>query len=397
MCVSPTSLNDGTLVACRLCWQCRLARIDDWCGRCIAESKSVFATSAITLTYGRDDDLESDTYGEADHPAAAYLTYSDVQKYLKLLRRHGYPLRYFVTGEYGSEKGRAHWHIVIFWLKDIPPHFLARTKKDRFLHYRLEKRDPHPGEKKEPWFPDGMWPVYYENGTPAMWWPHGTSYWTAPNYANFRYNMKYILKDMQGDRVGHIGLSKKPPIGASYFIERAHNHVRDGLSPQGTNLYVKDSLDPDDVDSPGGYVYTFPEARRKTGKLIQFTLKGATLRLFLDAFIEKWFEVHGNYSWPRSRLVDEYYNPHVDRNEREDQADFERRMEVLEENGIMRRELSEKLMRWNEPFEQSNLYYDTKLLGFVYEVKPSKRRVYEIRLIWKEGKWQWLGKNGEVM
>ena len=82
MCKAPLVLDDGTEVACRYCSQCVDRKITDWVGRNIAESKSAVKTFAVTLTYGRD------RRGDVDHVRAFLLTYSDVQKYLKLLRRH---------------------------------------------------------------------------------------------------------------------------------------------------------------------------------------------------------------------------------------------------------------------------------------------------------------------
>lgn len=89
MCQSPNKLADGTQVACHECWQCINAQVDDWCGRCIAENRTAVASHAVTLTYGRDISADSVTYGDAEHERAAVLTYSDVQKWLKLFRRHG--------------------------------------------------------------------------------------------------------------------------------------------------------------------------------------------------------------------------------------------------------------------------------------------------------------------
>ncbi|TIS17093.1 MAG: hypothetical protein E5X07_34615, partial [Mesorhizobium sp.] len=162
MCANPRHLPDGIEVACHKCWQCRENRINDWVGRCIAESKTARATHSITLTYGRDD------AGIEDHLRAALLTYSDVQKYLKRLRKDGYPCRYFVAGEYGSEKGRAHWHLIIFWQDRVPEHELNR----RFLQKH---------------------------------WTHGWSHWELPSYASIRYVMKYISKDIGvAERQGHV-------------------------------------------------------------------------------------------------------------------------------------------------------------------------------------------------
>ena len=122
MCISPRTLRDGTQVVCRECWRCRRARVDDVIGRCIAEMRTTpVGVHSVSLTYGRDRDESSVTYGEAEHERAVVLTYSDVQKLMKLLRVNGYPCRYLVVGEYGSRKGRAHWHAIFFWTKRVPP------------------------------------------------------------------------------------------------------------------------------------------------------------------------------------------------------------------------------------------------------------------------------------
>lgn len=261
MCISPNTLATGEQVACHECWQCRATKVNDWVGRCIAESKTVVGAHAVTLTYGRKErgengDWKSTQYGEVDHPSAAVLTYSDVQKYFKKPRsgdrdpNKRYPLRYFVTGEYGSRKGRAHWHIIIFWLKRVPPHVLG----ERF-------------DEKH--------------------WEHGLSFWTAPSYEDFRYNTKYILKDMgAAERQGHLSMSKKPPLGAEYFRRLAKDYAKQGLAPQNS-------------------FYTFPEAVRKNGERHQFKLSGKSEELFAQAFWEEWERLYPGRWWPTSPWLDE--------------------------------------------------------------------------------------------
>lgn len=96
MCITPTTLPSGSVVPCRNCWQCRKDRVDDWIGRCIAESQFSTKVYSVTLTYREGT------------PNSATLVYSDVQKFLKLLRFDQYKVRYFCAGEYGTKKGRAH-------------------------------------------------------------------------------------------------------------------------------------------------------------------------------------------------------------------------------------------------------------------------------------------------
>lgn len=245
MCIAPQTLEDGTQIECRECWQCIKARVDDWCGRCIAEGKVSVATSAITLTYGRDGERGSKYYGSADHPSAAVLTYSDVQKYFKLLRsgwmaddNKPYPLRYFAVGEYGSMKGRAHWHVIIFWKKRVPPHEIEKRFMERH-------------------------------------WPHGFSYWAPATFEDIRYNCKYINKGMgEDERQGHLAMSRLPPLGAEYFAARAREMARRGLVPL-------------------NYEYTFPEAVRRNGSRIVFRLRGRSQELFLQAYVDEFIRLHG--------------------------------------------------------------------------------------------------------
>lgn len=255
MCISPNTLADGSKTACHKCWQCREQAINDWVGRNIAESKTAVATTTVTLTYGRTDD------NQVDHLHAALLTYSDPQKYLKLLRRHDYPVRYFITGEYGTKNGRAHWHMIQHWQERVPPH-----------EFQTHAMEPH--------------------------WPHGHSYWDDSSPAAIRYVCKYILKDMGDDaRQGHLAMSKKPPLGALYFEKLADQYVEQGLAPQTPE-------------------YTFNESRRKkadgTFEVIPYRLKDRSLELFLTRYVDQWATKRPGQKLPKSELVELFVQPHPD-------------------------------------------------------------------------------------
>lgn len=259
MCLAPTRIPGQGFVACRECWQCRERKVDDWVGRNIAENKTAQAACVVSLTYGRDKSTKS-----PDHLRAAVLTYSDVQKMLKHLRVDGYPVRYFVTGEYGSTKGRAHWHIILYWQGAVP-------------EYELQTE---------------MYSWKY--------WPHGFAYFDKMGPAAVRYACKYLLKDSTDEAAQMFGPmpSKKPPLGDAFFRELAHKHVDAGLSPQ--NLF-----------------YSFPDVRRvlmgtrgKTAKQfheqakpIQFHMTGKTAENFCRYFVERWEEVHPDRPWPKSQAV----------------------------------------------------------------------------------------------
>jgi len=87
---------------CSKCIECRLQYAREWAIRCVHESQMHPENSFITLTY---DKLESNR-----------LQYKHFQDFMKRLRFH-YPnqtISTFVTGEYGEEKKRPHWHAIIF-------------------------------------------------------------------------------------------------------------------------------------------------------------------------------------------------------------------------------------------------------------------------------------------
>lgn len=240
MCVTPGQLPSGQPIPCRKCWQCRENAIQDWVGRCIAQSKTSDVTVAVTLTYGG-----------GDHARATVLTYSDVQKYFKLLRRHGYKFKFLICGEYGSEKGRAHWHAILFFDGKVPKHVIRQNFQCEY-------------------------------------WPHGFSFWDQPSINAVRYVCKYIRKDADDKAAqGLFAMSKRPPIGAEYFEKLAQAYVDQGISPQDLR-------------------YSFPENRDKEGRPIMHYMHGVTAKDFLNAFLRRWTAQRPSELWPNSELVEEH-------------------------------------------------------------------------------------------
>lgn len=249
MCLAPTTLPNGVVIPCHVCKQCRINAIYDWVGRNLAESLTAKGSHCIDLTYGRGE------AGEVLHERAVLLTFSDVQKWIKLWRRHGYKLRYFVTGEFGSANGRAHWHAIVHWQDKVPT-------------FQEDKRimAPH--------------------------WEHGFSYVRKANFERIRYVCKYIQKGQ-----GEIGgfkviepprMSKKPPLGTDYFDNLAYQYVKQGIAPQDLR-------------------YTFPGVRTKAGERerpVYFRLMERSAELFLEAYLRWWGEVWPGRARPASEIVD---------------------------------------------------------------------------------------------
>lgn len=254
MCIRPNTLDCGTEVACRECWQCRKRRVNDLVGRCIAESKFSQKTYAITLTYKPSEGVNAVT-----------LIYKDVQDFLKRLRKK-YKCRYIVTGEYGSAKGRAHWHIIVFFGKQ---------------HW-----GPHLGI---PWFKKPEYPEVDTNKrVDWKFWPHGLVYFQEPDWKGFEYCLKYVLKDQTSRTAdSHLAMSKKPPLGAEYFEWLADEHVAQGLAPQ-------------------TYFYKFGDVRDAKNRDKSFIMTGKTKENFMERFLQKWVEQYD--AEPLSEIVDEYFD-----------------------------------------------------------------------------------------
>lgn len=108
-CISPIYVRKvGTHVPCGKCGYCIKKAIDAWCLRLYHEMEVSSSAYFITLTYN-DEHL----------PPRQELSKRDLQLFIKRLRKVNPGIRYFAVGEYGTEKGRPHYHAVIFNLIDL--------------------------------------------------------------------------------------------------------------------------------------------------------------------------------------------------------------------------------------------------------------------------------------
>lgn len=265
MCISPQNLPAVGLVSCRNCWQCRSNRVNDLVGRAIAESHAASLTVPMTLTYGG-----------GDHARAAVLVYADVQKFLKRLRKAGYRVRYFVAGEYGSKKSRAHWHIVLFFHGATLPE-ITDDWQDRDPNKLFFARWENDAHARRDW----------------IHWEHGYIYAEKPAYAAFRYILKYVQKGKDSDtEVNHYAMSKKPPLGDDYFWKLAHRYAVAGLAPQ-------------------SFQYAFDGEFTPKGERRQFLLQGVSRTNFLRAYEMEWDRLRPNQPLPASPVLEEWADEQV--------------------------------------------------------------------------------------
>lgn len=104
MCLKPVRINEDTEYPCGRCTACLQKRSAEWALRLRHEAITHKKTMFMTLTYS-DENL----------PENGGLCKKDVQDFLKLFRYYlGRKIKYFAVGEYGEEKGRPHYHLLIF-------------------------------------------------------------------------------------------------------------------------------------------------------------------------------------------------------------------------------------------------------------------------------------------
>nr|QJB19933.1 MAG: replication initiator protein [Microvirus sp.] len=105
-------LKDGTIVkenmyaGCGKCVPCKLKRVNDWVFRLQKEDKDSTQSWFITLTY----DTES-----VPITANGMMTLrkTDLQEYIHILKALNPNLKYYAAGEYGSQRDRPHYHLIV--------------------------------------------------------------------------------------------------------------------------------------------------------------------------------------------------------------------------------------------------------------------------------------------
>lgn len=214
MCINPSEIvidrgpnGMRVPVPCRSCWRCKQNRVNDYVGRALCEASTSIATCAITLTYAPRDDL-----------ADKLLQPRHFQLFVKRLRRAGHVVRYLVAGEYGSLRGRAHFHALLFF------EAFADQKQCDVPFYRPQHVfDPDASRPFSRDFPQKTLGHVRE-------WPHGHVLvdWSA-NERAIRYVCKYFFSEDKKN--AWLSMSKKPPLGAAFFAQKAQKAIDLGVLP----------------------------------------------------------------------------------------------------------------------------------------------------------------------
>ena len=172
---------------CRKCWQCIQSFMNDYVGRCLCEKAIADWVFVLRLSYRDCSERESDF-------AHKVITPRHLQDFVRSVRKRGHLFRYLAVGEYGEEKGRAHFHIVLFGVGEAPP-----------------------------WYE-------FEENVHIDTWPHGHVYIQSnPDERGLRYVVKYLYKS-DGSKKWYT-VSKKPPLAHQFFMEKAFRDFSLGVIP----------------------------------------------------------------------------------------------------------------------------------------------------------------------
>lgn len=104
-------VGEKVTVSCGKCLECVRQKSLEWAYRIMDECSLYEQNCFVTLTFD-----------EANKPVDGCVRRSDIQLFMKRLRKRLSPLRvrFFACGEYGKKLGRPHYHLIIFnwWPSD---------------------------------------------------------------------------------------------------------------------------------------------------------------------------------------------------------------------------------------------------------------------------------------
>lgn len=119
--------EDAFKIRCGKCLSCKSAYAGSWATRLFLESICHAQSSCITLTYN-DENL----------PEYGNINLDHVTSFIRLLRqwynRKGVPIsiKYFGGAEYGSDKGRPHYHVIVYGYYPEDAYYWRRKKVVRY-------------------------------------------------------------------------------------------------------------------------------------------------------------------------------------------------------------------------------------------------------------------------
>lgn len=191
-----TKQTDHILFNCGKCLFCRKKSSLELARRCVLHASLYRQNSFITLTY------------DEQHLGDNKITYSDIQKFKKRLRKSLEPERIeiFNVHEYGKN-GRKHWHLVIF-NHDFPDKELFTVKNGNRIYTSQELKKL---------------------------WPHGHNTIGEVTEASAMYQAQYTQKDLKNGNTNNDRKSKSNHSGIArgFFLRNYRQILSFGYIPFG--------------------------------------------------------------------------------------------------------------------------------------------------------------------
>lgn len=202
---------------CGKCVGCRLERSRQWALRCVHEASLHERNCFVTLTY-KDEHI----------PDGGNLVLADYQNFMKRLRKDASILRgkgsagirFFHAGEYGTEKGRPHYHALLFNCD-------FEDKK------KLMERDGN---------------IFYRSKYLESLWDKGFSSIGEVNFATAAYVARYVMKKV-GDSYDYF---KDSSTGFRMQVSKASGEVK---VAEYTTMSRRDGIGKEWFDRFHGEVY----------------------------------------------------------------------------------------------------------------------------------------------
>jgi len=163
-------------IPCGKCDGCTISRSQAWAIRIFHESQMHERNCFLTLTY---------------KDAPEKINRADPQKFIKRLRRSNQKIRYFLTGEYGEQTRRPHYHAIVFGEDYLGGAYDIDT--NLYGNVFIDER-----------------------------WGHGSVSIGALTVASAMYVAGYCNKKI-GDSDTFAIMSRNPPIGTTWVRQHADN------------------------------------------------------------------------------------------------------------------------------------------------------------------------------
>lgn len=111
-CISPFTKKDGITFPCGKCYNCRKRKASSWSFRLLKEAESHDSAFFVTLTY-------DEKHLPITPNNLMTLNKEDLKKFFRSMRKkhakkYQQTFKYYAVGEYGENRARPHYHIILF-------------------------------------------------------------------------------------------------------------------------------------------------------------------------------------------------------------------------------------------------------------------------------------------